>query len=64
MKYFYLNKIKFIYSEKATKVCKISILFLSFVVPVKSKVQIWQNFVAFSKYMNFKKETHIMIWNI
>ena len=45
--------INFIYSEKATKFCKISTLFLSFVVPVKSKVGIWQNFVAFSEYMNF-----------
>ena len=32
---------------------KISILLLSYVVPVKSKVNIWQNFVAFSEYMNF-----------
>ena len=28
---------------------------LSYVVPVKSKVKISQNFVAFSEYMNFKK---------
>jgi hypothetical protein len=26
---------------------------LSYVVPVKSKVEISQNFVAFSEYMNF-----------
>ena len=44
---------KFIYSEKATKFCKISTLLLSYVVPVKSKVDISQNFVAFSEYMNF-----------
>ena len=25
-----------------------------YVVPVKSKGEIWQNFVAFSEYMNFK----------
>ena len=45
--------IKFIYSEKATKFCEISTLLLSYVVPVKSKVEISQNFVAFSEYMNF-----------
>ena len=48
--------VKFIYSEKATKFCKISTLLLSYVVPVKSKVDISQNFVAFSEYMNFKTE--------
>ena len=41
------------YSEKATKLCKIFTLLLSYVVPVKSKVKISQNFVAFSEYMNF-----------
>ena len=46
--------LKFIYSEKATKFCKISTVDLSFVVPVKSMVEISQNFVAFSEYMNFK----------
>ena len=30
-------------------------LTFSFVVPVKSKVEISQNFVAFSEYMNFTK---------
>ena len=47
---------KFIYSEKATKICEIYTLLLSYVVPVKSKVMISQNFAAFSEYMNFKKE--------
>ena len=46
--------VKFIYSEKATKFCEISTLLLSYVVPVKSKVEISQNFVAISEYMNFK----------
>ena len=32
---------------------EISTLLLSYVVPVKSKVKIAQNFVAFSEYMNF-----------
>ena len=45
----------FKYSEKATKFCKISTVDLSYVVPVKSTVEISQNFVAFSEYMNFKK---------
>ena len=45
--------LKFIYSEKATKFCEISTLLLSYLVPVKSKVEILQNFEAFSEYMNF-----------
>ena len=45
--------LKFIYSEKATKFCEISTLLSSYVVSVKSKVEILQNFVAFSEYMNF-----------
>ena len=49
---------KFIYSEKATKFCKIFTLLLSYVVPVKSKVKILQNFVAFSEYMNFKVRSY------
>ena len=47
--------VKFIYSEKATKFRKIFTLLLSCVMPVKSKVKISQNFVAFSEYMNFNK---------
>ena len=45
--------LKVIYSEKATKFCEITLI-LSYVVPVKSKVKISQNFVAFSEYMNFE----------
>ena len=48
------NLLKFIYSEKATKFCEIS---TSYVLPVKSKVEISQNFVAFSEYMNLTKNT-------
>ena len=51
-KFLYL---KFIYSDEATKFCEIFTLLLSYVVPVKSKVKILQNFVAFSEYMNFKQ---------
>ena len=47
--------LKFIYSENATKFCEIFTLLLSYVVPVKSKVKISQNFKAFSEYMNFIK---------
>ena len=38
--------LKFIYSEKATKLCEISTLILSYVVPVKSKVEIPQNWLS------------------
>ena len=48
-----LDKLKFIYSEKATKFCEISIVDLSYVVPVNFMVEISQNFVTFSEYMNF-----------
>ena len=47
--------LKFIYSEKATKFCEIFTLILTTVHTVKSKVEISQNFVAFSEYMNFKQ---------
>ena len=49
-----LALLKFIYSEKATKLCEISTLRLFYVVPVNSKGKISQNFVAFSEYMNIK----------
>ena len=45
--------VKFIYSEKATKFCKIFPLLLTTVHTVKSKGKISKNFVAFSEYMNF-----------
>jgi hypothetical protein len=47
------DELKFVYSVKATKFCKISIVDLSYLLPVKSEVEILQNFVAFSEYMNF-----------
>ena len=43
------KSLKFIYSEKATKFCEISPVDVSYVVPVKSTVEISQNFVAFSE---------------
>ena len=52
------KKLKFLYSEKATKFCEIFTLLLSYVVPVKFKVKISQNFVAFSEYMNFNCGSH------
>ena len=48
----FLYHIKVQYSEKATQFCKISTLLLSTVHTDKSKVEISQNFVAFSEYMN------------
>ena len=47
--------VKFIYSEKAAKFCEISTNYLSYVLPVKQLVEISQNFVAFSEYMNFNR---------
>ena len=55
--------LKFIYSEKATKFCEISNLLLSYVVPVKSKVEISQNLVAFSEYMNFIKKFWVLVFS-
>ena len=52
--------LKFIYSEKATKFCKISTLLLSYVMPVKSKV----DFVAFSECMNFNSSTAVLPFRI
>ena len=46
-------RLKFIFSEKATNFFEISTLILSYVVPVKSKVDISQNSVAFLEYVNF-----------
>ena len=52
-----LFSFNFIYSEKATKFCEIFTLLLSYVVPVTSKVNVSQNYVAFSEYMNFNSPT-------
>ena len=49
--------LKFIYSEKATKFCEISTVDLSYVVTVKSTVEILQNFVTISEYINFNNYT-------
>ena len=48
-----LIRLKFIYSEKATKIFEISTLLLFVCTVDKSKVEISQNFVAFSEYTNF-----------
>ena len=47
------NLVKFIYSEKAAKICEISFLLLTAVHRVKSKGKISKNFDAFSEHMNF-----------
>ena len=53
--------LKFIYSEKANKFCEISTLLLSVCTEDKGNVEILQNFVAFSEYMNFKNRFHKLI---
>ena len=50
-----LGEVKFIYSEKATKSCKISTVDLIGSTLDKSMVKISQIFLASSKYMNFNK---------
>ena len=45
--------VKFINSEKTANFCEISTVDLSYVVTVKSMVELLLNFVAFSEYMNF-----------
>ena len=50
--YVHAHLVKFIYFENATQFCEIYTLLLSYVVPVKNKVEIAQNFVAFSEYMS------------
>ena len=45
--------LKFIYSEKATKLCEIFPLLLTVRTVVKSNVKISQNFEAFLDYMYF-----------
>ena len=57
------SMIKFIYSEKAS----ISTLLLNGTTLEKSKVEILQNFVAFSEYQNFKnarKKQSIDTWQM
>ena len=44
---------KFIYYEKTPNFCKISNIDLSYVVTVKSTMEILQNILAFSENMNF-----------
>ena len=45
--------LKFIYFEEAKNFCEIFTIDLSYVEPIKSTVEISQDFVAFSEYMNF-----------
>ena len=49
--------LKFTYSEKATKFFEISTVDLTSTTQKKFKMEISQNFVAFSKYMNFNKKS-------
>ena len=56
-------KVKFIYSEMATHFCEISTVDLSYVVMVKSTVDILQKCVAFSEYMNFTWYAFFIDWD-
>ena len=56
-------RLKFIYSEKATKFCEIFTLLLTTVHTDKSKVKILQNFVVFSEYMNFMNKYCFNVYN-
>ena len=47
--------------RKTQKFCKIIALDLSYVVTVKSKVEILQNFVALSEYINFNLKS-LKLW--
>ena len=48
--------VKFVYPEKTTNFCEISIVDLSYLVTIKSTIEILQNYVvAVSEYMNFTK---------
>ena len=55
-----MTTVKFTYSEKATKFCEISTLLLSVCTVDKSKVEISQNFAAFSEYTNFTSDNDIL----
>ena len=48
-------KLEFIYSENATTICEISTVDLTVTTQDKSMVEILQNFVTFSEYMNFNQ---------
>ena len=57
--------VKFIYSEKAIKFCenlhRRFVYDLSYVVTVKCTVEISQNFMAFSEYMNFSRSNDTIL---
>ena len=46
------------YSEKVAFFCEISTVYLTYLVMVKSTVEISQNVLAFSEYMNFIAVNH------
>ena len=59
-----LEFLKFIYSEKATKFCKISTVDLTGTIKDKSTVEILQNFVALTEYMNFISLIQFFMTNV
>ena len=54
--------LKFIYSEKTTKFCEISTVDLTITTQDKSTVEISQQFVAFSEYVNFDIVGQLDAW--
>ena len=56
--FFMFTLLKFIYSEKVTKFFKTSTIDLTVTTWDKSTVEISQNFVDFSKYMNFNSNSY------
>ena len=60
------SMVKFIYSKKVTKFCEIFTADLTGTTWDKYMMEILQNFVAFSEYMNFMKIcylTYIQKWD-
>ena len=65
-----MARVRYLYSEKATNFCEISTVDLSYVryvggnylpYTVKSTMEILQNFVAFSEYMNLTEKKIVPI---
>ena len=60
-----IKALKFRYSEKATNFWKNVPLFLTLLISVKTFMRFFQNFVAFSEYLNFTDPcTRVMRFNI
>ena len=51
--FLFSNYYSLVFTQKATKFCEISYVVLTGTTQDKSTIEILQNFVAFSEYMNF-----------